>query len=274
MAQQKSVAILCPDCGQLISANAEVCIHCGRRNPSRFGLAPFLRRFLGDIGFTAAVTGFCIIVYAISLLIDPATILRPRGLLSILGPSGRSLDALGATGTYAMAHGRWWTLITAIYLHGGLLHIFFNLMWIRQLAPAVEEFFGPARLILIFTIAGVVGFMASNFMGIPFTIGASGSVFGLLGAVVYYGRSRGGAFGTAIFQQTLQWTVIGFLFGFFMQGINNWAHGGGFAGGYLAAMLLGYTEKRRETFAMQMAAAGAIGLTIVAFGMVAWNLFF
>jgi rhomboid protease GluP len=129
-------------------------------------------------------------------------------------------------------------------------------------------------LVLIFTIAGVVGFMASNLVGIPFTIGASGSVFGLLGAVVYYGRSRGGAFGTAIFQQTLQWTVIGFMFGFFMTGINNWAHGGGFVGGYLTAMLLGYTEKRRETFTMQMSAVGAIGLTIAAFGMVAWNLFF
>jgi rhomboid protease GluP len=147
-------------------------------------------------------------------------------------------------------------------------------MWIRQLAPAVEEFFGVARLILIFTVAGIVGFVASNFVGIPFTIGASGSIFGLLGAVVYYGYSRGGEIGSAIFRQSMQWALVVFLFGFFMSGINNWAHGGGFAGGYLTAMLLGYSERKAESYAMKMAALGAVGLTIVAFGLMVWNIFF
>ncbi len=274
MIRQKTGSMLCPDCNQLISVNAETCIHCGRRNPGMWGLMPFIRQFLGNFGFAEVVTVFCIIMYVISLLFDLSTVFRPRGLLSILGPSTRSLDALGMTGAYAMQHGRWWTLITAIYLHGGLIHIFFNLMWVRQLAPAVEEFFGVARLILIFTASGIIGFIASNFFGIPFTIGASGSIFGLLGAVVYYGKSRGGEIGAAIFRQSLQWALIGFALGFFMSGINNWAHGGGFAGGYLTAMLLGYSERRAETYAMKMAALGAVGLTIVAFGIVAWNLFF
>jgi rhomboid protease GluP len=99
------------------------------------------------------------------------------------------------TGSYAMARGRFWTLITAIYLHGSLLHIVFNLLWIRQLGPAVEELFGTSRLILIFTFSGVAGFIISNLVGIQFTIGASGSIFGLLGALIYYGRHCGGVFG-------------------------------------------------------------------------------
>lgn len=264
--------MLCPSCGQLISVSAEVCIHCGQRNPGRWGLVPALRRLLGNWEFTEVVTVVCIALYVIGILLDTSSILRPRSLLSFLAPSMRSLDALGMTGTYAMAHGRWWTLITAIYLHGGLLHILFNLLWIRQLAPAINDLFGSSRLILIFTIAGVVGFVTSNFIGIPFTIGASGSIFGLLGALVYYGYSRGGAFGTAVFQHSMQWALIGFLFGLFMSGINNWAHGGGFVSGYLTAMLLGYTEKRRESFTMQLLAMGVVGLTILAFGIVAWNL--
>jgi len=90
--------------------------------------------------------------------------------------------------------GYWWTIFTAIYLHGGLLHILFNVLWIRQLGPAVEEIYGPARLVIIFTVAGAAGFVASNMFNVWFTVGASGSIFGLLGAIIAYARKRGGAF--------------------------------------------------------------------------------
>jgi rhomboid protease GluP len=266
--------MLCPDCGQLISVNAEVCIHCGRRNPGLWGLTPMLRHLFGRFGFTETVTVFCITLYVLSLLLDLGAIAQPRGFLSFLAPSNRSLYILGMTGAFAMQEGRWWTLITAIYLHGGLLHIFFNLMWIRQLAPVIDDLFGTGRLILIFTISGVLGFIVSNFLSVYPTVGASGSIFGLLGAVVYYGYHRGGEFGTAIFRQTGQWALVLFLMGFFMPAVNNWAHGGGFAGGFLAAMLLGYSEKRPESFTIKIAALGAVGLTIAAFGMVVWSLLF
>jgi rhomboid protease GluP len=274
MARQQTGSMLCPDCGQLISVNAEECIHCGRRNPGMWGLTPMLRHLLGRFGFTETVTVFCIALYVLSLLLDPAAIMQPRGLLSFLSPSTRSLYALGMTGAFAMQDGRWWTLITAIYLHGNLLHIFFNLMWIRQLAPFIEEFFGTARLILIFTIAGVVGFIVSNLVGIPLTVGASGSIFGLLGAAVYYGYNRGGEFGTAIFRQIGQWALVLFILGFVFPMINNWAHGGGFIGGGLAAMLLGYSERRPESFTMKVMALGVVILTIAAFGIAVWKILF
>lgn len=271
MPRKKSGAMLCPDCGQLISVNAERCIHCGRRNPGLWGFTPLLRQWLGDAaGFVPAVTAICVALYVTGLLLDPAAVMRPQGFLNLLSPSMRSLDKLGMTGTYALQQGRWWTLITAIYLHGGVLHIFFNLLWVRQIAPTVQELFGTARLIVIFTLSGVLGFVVSAIFGVPFTIGASGSIFGLLGAMIYYGRSRGGSFGMAIYRQIGQWALILFFFGFVMAGVNNWAHAGGFASGYLSAMWLGYAEKRAEIFAHQLLALGAVALTVIAFAMVIW----
>jgi rhomboid protease GluP len=274
MPRQKSGSILCPSCGQLISVNAETCIHCGQRRPGLWGFGPMLRNLFGHYGFTEVFLTFCILLYGITLVLDPKAIFQMRGFFSFLSPSIQSLDAMGMTGAYAMQQGRWWTPITAIFLHGGLLHIYFNLSSIRQLAPAVEEFFGTTRLILIFMISGILGFVVSNWWGYPYTVGASGSLFGLLGALVFYGRDRGGAFGTAIFKQSWQGALANLLLGFFIPIINNAAHIGGFIGGYLAAMLLGYTEKRRENMTMQISAFSVIGLTAIAFGIVVWRILF
>jgi len=274
MARQISGAILCPSCGQLISVNTEACIHCGQKRPGLWGFGPMLTNLFGNYGFTQIFFAFCLLMYGISLALDPRAIFQPMGILSFLSPSGRSLEALGMTGAYAMREGRWWTLITAIFLHGGLLHIYFNLSSIRQLAPAVEEIFGTSRLVIIFMVSGVFGYVVSNLRGIPFTVGASGSLFGLLGALVFYGRNRGGTFGAAIYKQSWQGALVNLLLGFMIPIVNNWAHIGGFIGGYAMAMLLGYTEKRRENMAMQISAIAAVLLTVVAFGIVAWRIIF
>ena len=197
------------------------------------------------------VAGVIIGVSVLAYLASPGP--RPpgpppsQGAFGILAPSGRALNALGMTGAYAWAQGRWWTLLMAIYLHGSLLHILFNLLWVRQLAPAVEAAYGWARLALLFTAGGVVGFVASNLAGVGFTVGASGAVFGLLGALVCYGRSRGGGFGAAVFRQYGQWALVIFAMGFFLPGVNNLAHAGGFAGGYLAALAPGSGPERPAT---------------------------
>jgi rhomboid protease GluP len=101
-------------------------------------------------------------------------------------------------------------------------------------------------MVIIYTISGVVGFLASSIAGyylpgIPllggagFTVGASASVFGLLGALVAYGKLRGSSGETS---QAMVYAVALFMFGLVMQGVDNWAHAGGFAGGYLAARWL------------------------------------
>jgi rhomboid protease GluP len=268
MAGNTKRAILCPDCGKLISADAEKCIHCGRKNPGKFGLHLILNKiFRGNIGFIQVVIYACIGLFVMSILIYPSAVLRGGGgFLNFLSPSNISLYIMGATGTISMQSNRWWTLITAIYLHGSILHILFNLLWIRQLGPMVEDLFGTARLIIIFTVSGIAGFILSNSLGIQLTIGASGSIFGLLGALIYYGRSRGGAFGETIYRQLLFWAVLLFLFGFLPGArINNWAHLGGFIGGYLAAMVLGFQEFKMETSAHRTFAVITIIISIFAF---------
>jgi rhomboid protease GluP len=273
MWRQRSGSSLCYACGKLNRVDASACFYCGARWPGLWGFAPILGRSIGHLDFARAVIAVCAIVYVASLLLDPAAALRPRGILNLFAPSLRALDALGATGAIPWAEGRWWTVLTAIYLHGGLLHILFNMMWVRQLAPPVEDLFGRSRLIVIFTVAGVAGFAVSNFAGVPLTIGASGSIFGLLGAMVYYGRSRGGVFGLAVLRQYGQWALVIFALGFFLAGVNNFAHAGGFAGGYLAALSVGYGERRAESGAHGLIALALVGLTLLAFALALWTAF-
>src|SRR5437762_3081056 len=181
-----------------------------------WGFAAPLRALFGRHSFTNVVTVACIALYVASLLLDPRAATSARGPFDAFSPSTGALLALGAAGTYPWSLGHWWTILTGIYLHGGVLHILFNVLWIRQLGPAVEEIYGPARLVVIFTVSGVAGFVVSNSLGVPFTIGASGSIFGLLGAIVAYGRKRGGVFGRMVLQQYGQWAPIVFNLGFCM----------------------------------------------------------
>jgi membrane associated rhomboid family serine protease len=209
--------------------------------------------------------------YLASLLLDLSAATRMRGLFGLLSPSPAALNALGMTGAYALKRGRWWTLVTAIYLHGGLLHILFNLLWVRQLAPVVEDLFGRARLAVIFTAGGALGFLVSDLAGVPFSIGASGGIFGLLGALVFYGKSRGGTFGVAIMRQYGHWALILFVLGFLMPGVDNFAHAGGFAGGFLAGAALGSSDRRPERVADALLALVAIGVTVASFALALWT---
>jgi len=273
MLRQRSGSILCYACGKLNRADASVCFSCGARWPGLWGFGPLLGRVVGRLDMARLVTVACVIAYAASLLLDPRAALRARGPFDILAPSSGALHALGAAGAVPWAEGRWWTVFTAIYLHGSLLHILFNMMWVRQLAPPVEALFGRARLVVIFTVGGAMGFIVSNLAGVPFTIGASGAIFGLLGAMVQYGRSRGGTFGVAVFRQYGQWALVIFVLGFLMPGVNNLAHAGGFAGGYLGALLAGHGERNPERSLHRLAALALLALTGVGFALALWTTF-
>ena len=273
MFRKPTGAILCPRCGRLTHPEADECLVCGLKRPGRWQWASGLGRMFRTGSFTGLVTIACIALYVLSLVVDPATALRPRGPFDLFSPGGRALDWLGMTGSYALEQGRWWTLITAIYLHGSLLHILFNVIWIRQLGPAVEELYGPARLVVIFTVAGIAGFLVSGLVSSYPTVGASGAIFGLLGAMVAYGRRRGGAFGAMVLKQYGQWALVLFILGFFMSGVNNLAHGGGFVGGFAAGLLLSFSERRNETSAERAVATGLIALTALSFVLAFWTAF-
>ena len=266
MADNNLRAILCPNCGKMISANAESCIYCGTKKPNMWGLASVLRKYLGsNSSLVPIISTACICLYILSLLVKPDSILGEGGLFGLLRPDTAVLAKLGMTGRAPVAMGRWWTLITAIYLHGGLMHIVFNVMWIRNLGPAVEDFFGTSRSFIIYTVAGAFGFFLSVMSGHYYTLGASGSIFGLLGALVYYGRKRGGTFGQAIYKQSATWAAAGFVLGLVFPIMDNAAHFGGFVGGYLTASVLGFVEIKREQRSHQLLALALIVLTVLSF---------
>jgi rhomboid protease GluP len=135
----------------------------------------------------------------------------------------------------------------------------------------VEELYGPARFFVIFTVSGAAGFLVSNTLGIPFTVGASGSIFGLLGAMVAFGRRRGGVFGTMVLRQYGQWALLMFVLGFFMSGVNNLAHAGGFLGGLATGFVLSLAERRAETTLDHVLAGGGIVVTAAAFALAVYN---
>ena len=99
-----------------------------------------LRRVGVRADFPHLITVACVALYVLALLMDPSAIFQTRGMMSFLAPSGEASFKLGMTGAYPVfRYGHWWTVVTAIYLHGGLLHIFFNTMWVRQLGPLVGQ---------------------------------------------------------------------------------------------------------------------------------------
>jgi rhomboid protease GluP len=271
MFRQKSGSILCYACGKINRWDAPVCFYCGRRNPGLWGFGAVAGRAFRELDPARIIILVCSVLYLASLLVNLPAALRGRGLFGILAPSPAALDALGMTGAFAWQLGRWWTLFTAIYLHAGLLHILFNMLWVAQLAPPVAELFGAARLVVIFTAGGALGFLVYDLAGVAFSVGASGAIFGLLGALVYYGRSRSGTFGLSIVRQYGQWAIILLVLGFLMPGVNNLAHLGGFVGGYVAGLAVGYGERGRERGAHQVVALAAVALTALSFGLALWT---
>ena len=115
----------------------------------------------------------------------------------------------------------------------------------------------------IYTLAGAGGFMASYLGSIPLTIGASSGLCGLIGALLYYGKSRGGQWGERVLKQTSGWIISLLLIGFIIPRINNWGHGGGFVAGVVLAWALGYDEKRRENLGDRLLAIVLAGITLL-----------
>jgi rhomboid protease GluP len=204
-----------------------------------------------------------IAMYLLSLVLFPQSFGLSLNPLTALSPSNKSLFLLGATGTIPIDRlHRWWTLLSANYLHGSLLHIFFNMMVLKQIGPLVLNEYGGSRMVIIYTVSGVMGFLVSYFAGLSFTIGASAAICGMIGSTLYYGKSRGGSYGQAIYGQILGWVIAILAFGFLVPGINNWAHGGGIVAGILLGYVLGYEERIRERF-IHKALAGACVLATV-----------
>lgn len=265
MANSQRQAILCPNCKKLISASESKCPFCDTTRPGSWWKNNFWTRGLRDSNqFVKTLIAINVGMYIISILFNPRATGLSMNPLTFLSPSDTSLLLLGATGTVPIdKYHRLWTLVSASFLHGGILHIFFNMAALRQLASVVNREFGVYRMFVIYTGSGIIGFLISYLAGIPFTIGASASVCGLVGAVLYYGKSRGGIYGRNLYRQISIWVIFLFVFGFIVPGINNWGHGGGILAGIIFGYLLGYQEKKKENIIHKML-AGACGVVTLA----------
>jgi rhomboid protease GluP len=221
--------------------------------------------------------GFVYLIVAGTIGLYLATVAGSGGdvrssMVAPLAPSGYMQFLFGASGAYPVfGLGRWWTVLSAGWLHGGLLHIFFNLLWVRQLAPETAELYGPGRTVVIYTLSSACGFAASSIMGVLIpgipviggasymTVGASAAIMGLLGSQVCYGRQTGSHIVRA---SAWQYAVMLFFFGLIMPGVDNWAHAGGFGGGYLVALAL--DPRKPERVDHLLAALICLALTVAA----------
>ncbi len=254
----------CPRCGRPLDGSQSSCAWCGAPRPGFWaGLAAWSRLESDREWLVKGVIAANVLFYLLSLLVS-----RHGGFggnpLNFLSPDQSSLLLLGATGVVPVVEfGRFWTLISASYLHGGVLHILFNMMALRQIGPWVSAEFGASRMFIIYTLSGVSGYLASCLAGVSFTIGASASVCGLIGALFYFGKSCGGDYGAAVSREVSGWLISLVLFGLIMPGINNWGHGGGIVGGVLLGKLLGYRSLRPETMGHRLLALLCLVVTVL-----------
>ena len=262
-------SILCPNCRKLISTSESKCPFCGTAKPgSWYKNNAWTRGFRDPNQMIKTIIAVNVGMFILSILFNPREAGFTPNPLTFLSPSGSSLELLGATGLVPIKnYQRYWTLVSASFLHGGILHIFFNMVAFRQLALVVNREFGLYRMFAIYTLSGIFGYWISYLFDVYWTIGASASVCGLVGAILYYGKSRGGIYGRALYKQIAMWVVFLFIFGFMVPGINNWGHGGGLLAGIGLGYLLGYQEKRKENLFHKMLAGTCALVTI---GVLLW----
>ena len=265
MHQQQRLSILCPRCRKLISRDVARCPYCGTTRPgSILKNNIWVRGMAQEAQLVRAIIYANIGMYIFSLLVTPRLTSFSLNPLYFLSPDNKSLFLLGATGAIPVFRlGRWWTLVAANYLHGGILHIAFNMIALKQLAPLVVTEYGNYRMFVIYSLSGVIGYLVSCLAGVSFTIGASASVCGLMGAALYFGKSRGGVYGRTVYSQIIGWAVSIFVFGFIVPDINNWGHGGGILAGVVLGYLLGYRGQRPERQSHRILAAACLLVTVI-----------
>jgi rhomboid protease GluP len=269
--RQREGSVICTSCGVLVGVNDDRCYNCGRRNPGLWGFAPMLRSLGHDLGFVPFVIGTCVLLYALTLLASGGGVSMQAGF-GFLSPNPYVLFAFGASGAVPVfAAGRWWTVLSAGWLHAGALHILFNMFVLRQMGPATADIYGPARTVIIYIVAAIAGFALSSVLTfftpwLPFvgrggfTVGASASIAGLIGAIFHYGRHGSS---TMARQYAMQYIIAMVFYAFIFAGIDNAAHLGGFLGGYVAARMLDPMKPERVDHVVI-----ALGLLVLSLGSV------
>ena len=239
---------LCPACGTLVGATATKCHMCGANMTFSFAAASkSLARFMPQTSpVTYAMLAICCVMYGLSFVITMKMsgfqgagggLMNLGGIASQvsyrLGASLPLAGFLGGPGDLAQP----WRLVTAIFLHGGLLHIGFNMWVLMDIGPMVEELYGSARYLFLYVFTGVVGYLLSSTVG-HFSVGASGSLLGLIGVLLAATTGRKNIAAQALRSSLIRWLIYIAVLGFIFSGTDNYAHFGGVASGYLLGRLM------------------------------------
>jgi rhomboid protease GluP len=247
-------ARICPYCRELNSVGEARCYRCGKRLPGPVGqgVSRVVRQLLGaEAPFTRLLLVLELLVFALLVAADRRF---PLGLHDAFRAS--ALLRFGAMGM-GTESAEPWRLLSAVFVHMGVLHVGMNLWMFTDLGARLERELGGARAALIFLVTGVLGFVASELWYAPLsllTAGASGGVFGQIGAEVGILRARRDPEWRRSLIRNLVYALVLALA---LKGVNNAAHIGGFAAG----VALGYAfeeERRRWSFDRALRVVAAV----------------
>jgi len=270
---------MCPSCRALIDRKAGKCPHCGvslKSARAREGNTTEGRVLGGLIpvpsSATSALVAACIAMYGVAwYLTQQASSGEAQSLFS--GLNQVVLVRLGAVYSPLVHYGEWWRLVTAVFLHAGLIHIGFNLWCLFDLGPPVESLFTTQKFIFFYLVSGVAGFLLSYAMGVGMTLGASGAVLGLIGVLI--GASfHHGRMGKDYRGQLWKWVIYIAIFGLIIPGVDNFAHFGGLAAGLALGYFIpeGEPETRAEENMWNAVAIFCVVIIACSFGLMALQL--
>jgi rhomboid protease GluP len=273
---------ICPSCGNLVGTVATRCPQCGAS--VRFSLAA-ASRSLGRLMPTASPATYAIltlscVIFAASFLAtfskNGGIAVPGGGLFGILNfgaIDGNVLVRLGASLPWFVNSREPWRFVTAIFLHASILHILFNMWVLMDIGPQIEEVYGSARFLFIYVISGIGGYVVSSFFG-HLSVGGSGAILGLCGvvlAITMGSRStQAQMFRSYVVRLLIYIAILGFLpFGL---ALDNWAHAGGLATGFVIGKILtdrapASPEERKRAYAMGWGAALLVVASFVMAGL-------
>ena len=230
---------MCPHCRAFITTSDKVCPYCnaqvGPRAAEQRDAGPILGGLIPHAQFVTSM----ILLINLGLYAATALYSSRSGEGGWMNVDGRTLFAFGAKYREAIYDGQWWRLITAGFLHGGAMHILMNSWVLFDVGAQVEQIYGARRLVVIYFVSTVGGYMASTILSDSLSIGASAGLCGLIGAMIALGVRYKSSVGSAIRGFYMRWVMYILVIGLIVRGIDNYAHVGGLAAGFGCAYLAG-----------------------------------
>lgn len=188
-------------------------------------------------------------------------------LLELNGGSTQTetLIQYGAKYNPAIIDGQWWRLISSMFLHIGFIHLFMNMLAVFYLGVTVERIYGSWRFLVIYFMAGIGGSIASFAFTTNVSAGASGALFGLFGALLFFGLKYKKIFFQTMGSGVLLLIGINIVFGFTVPQIDMGAHLGGLLGGFIASAVVHLPKKRN--YSLQFSALVVFIALIIGIGI-------